>query len=90
MKLHKDGTLEGTPQEIAEYNRLMMPAMIYRASSIKSPSDGSDPFMPDPISRPVSCEDTKNIVQTQIEIQKKKKPWERPVAQFYQSIQRRS
>jgi hypothetical protein len=23
MKLHKDGTLEGTPQEIAEYNRLM-------------------------------------------------------------------
>lgn len=23
MKLHKDGTVEGTPQEIAEYNRLM-------------------------------------------------------------------
>lgn len=23
MKLHKDGTVEGTPQEIAEYNRLI-------------------------------------------------------------------
>lgn len=23
MKLHKDGTLEGTPQEIAEYNGLI-------------------------------------------------------------------
>lgn len=22
MKLHKDGTIEGTPQEVAEYNRL--------------------------------------------------------------------
>lgn len=22
MKLHKDGTIEGTPKEIAEYNRL--------------------------------------------------------------------
>ena len=23
MKLHKDGTLEGTPQELAEYSRLI-------------------------------------------------------------------
>lgn len=23
MKLHKDGTVEGTPEEIAEYNRLV-------------------------------------------------------------------
>lgn len=25
MKLHKDGTVEGTPQEIAEYNQLTQP-----------------------------------------------------------------
>lgn len=27
MKLHTDGTLEGTPQEIAEYDRLTRPQM---------------------------------------------------------------
>jgi len=27
VKLHKDGTLDGTPAEIAEYQRLMEPKM---------------------------------------------------------------
>ncbi|WP_339197853.1 hypothetical protein MKY95_07580 [Paenibacillus sp. FSL P4-0176] len=29
MKLHKDGTVEGTPQEIAEYNQKTMEQQVY-------------------------------------------------------------
>lgn len=41
MKLYKDGTIEGTPQEMAEYNKLMYPRNINvdwtRASKSENP-----------------------------------------------------
>lgn len=55
MKLHADGTIEGTPQEIAEYNRLMNGTQTLGpvGGQYRSPSDASNPFMPRDMIKPV-------------------------------------
>ncbi len=53
MKLHKDGTVEGTPQEIAEYNRLVNPLSIAVDVGYRSPSDASNPLLPRDTIKPV-------------------------------------
>lgn len=55
MKLHKDGTVEGTPQEIAEYNRLINGTQTLGpvGGQYRSPSDASNPLMPRDTIKPV-------------------------------------
>lgn len=79
MKLHKDGTLEGTPQEIAEYNRLMAVQQI-PAQKRWSPTDVTTPWMPtNPFWQPqVTCDGTQDIVQMQKEYWDKTSIWNRP------------
>lgn len=55
MKLHKDGTVEGTPEEIAEYNRLVNGTQTLGpvGGQYRSPSDASNPLLPRDIIKPV-------------------------------------
>lgn len=73
MKLHKDGTLEGTPYEIAEYNRLVKEPY---------PPLHNTPWKPqNPLFAPaIKCGETKSIVDIQLEAQKNMNPWERQMA----------
>ncbi|MGW8439961.1 hypothetical protein ACWGXJ_02995 [Paenibacillus sp. S33] len=52
MKLHPDGTVEGSPQEILEYKRLQMPTVPKRAEGIQSP------LMPNPLHPAITCDST--------------------------------
>lgn len=55
MKLHKDGTAEGTPEEIAEYNRLVngIQNLGPVGGQYRSPSDASNPLLPRDTIKPV-------------------------------------
>lgn len=55
MKLHKDGTVEGTPQEIAEYTRLVNGTQPLGpvGGQCCSPSDASNPLLPRDTIKPV-------------------------------------
>ncbi|WP_339283692.1 hypothetical protein [Paenibacillus sp. FSL R5-0486] len=55
MKLHKDGTVEGTPQEIAEYNRLVNGTQTLGpvGGQYRSPSAASNPLLPGDTIKPV-------------------------------------
>ena len=84
MKLHKDGTLEGTPQEIAEYNRLtkeLVPPFRPWNDPFKTIGTGM-PLMPNPIQPTITCDKTKSIVDMQLETQKSMNPAERPIARL--------
>ncbi|MMZ62740.1 hypothetical protein D1872_249590 [compost metagenome] len=55
MKLHPDGTIEGSPQEILEYKRLQIPTVPKRAEGIQSP------LMPNPLHPTVTCSGLQGI-----------------------------
>lgn len=63
MKLHKDGTIEGTPQEIAEYNRLItqpFPPLHNETEWQKAlrMQQGSSPLLPNSTLKPVITSDS--------------------------------
>lgn len=86
MKLHKDGTIEGTPQEIADYCQVLQGVEHngemdpYSPLRWRRPSDAPSPLFPNPLQPTITCGETKSIVEIQLEAQKNMKSWERNVS----------
>jgi hypothetical protein len=85
MKFHKDGTLEGTPQEIAEYNRLMSGPIIEAgtidAESIRKSVSESMKIQTDMLRRQEEkLHGSTDIMKIQEDVFKNRQPWERPMA----------
>lgn len=95
MKLHKDGTVEGTPQEIAEYNRLTSGSTVedQRAEMVKL----LDKLNKQAIASPTKQErDTiireadavRGLMRMQEEYWKNRKPEDRPTVTFGDNLSR--
>ncbi|MGG4217302.1 hypothetical protein ABEW32_03610 [Paenibacillus jamilae] len=56
MKLHPDGIIEGSPQEILEYKRLVKPKGEREYPELKGIQS---PLMPNPLHPAITCDSTK-------------------------------